>query len=682
MKKYAFIPLVLATAVAACSNTTQPGNSAVTAKPATSGIDTQYYDESIPAEQDFFRHINGKWLKTTEIPADKSNYGAFTKLADDAEKQIHEILENAAGSTDSDNADLKKIGAFYSTFMDKEQADKLGVAPLQPLFERIDSLTSAEQLPVLWAELLREGVNMPLYPYVHQNPKNSSEYSGDFWQTGLSLPNRDYYLIDDEKFSAIREAYLTHMETMLTLAELPEPETSAQNILALETRMAEYQWDKVDNRNPQKRYNPFKADALSSISPAINWTAYLDAVGYGDLEEILISQPSYVTGLGTLIEETPLDTWKTYMKWQVLTSYAPLLSEPIVAANFEFFSGTLNGIQENRPRWKRAVNATEDAMGEAIGKRYVELYFPPENKVRMEQLVKNLIGAYDIAIENLTWMSDETKKAAQTKLSKFTYKIGYPDTWRDYSSLQVIAGDLVGNSMRATAFAYDREIDKLGKPVDRSEWGMTPQTVNAYYNPEFNEIVFPAAILQPPFFNAKAEDAVNYGGIGAVIGHEISHGFDDQGSQYDGDGNLNMWWTPEDRSKFEALAGELAAQYDKYEPVPGYFINGKFTLGENIADLGGLTIAHQAYILSLGGDEAPVIEGMTGDQRFFAGWAQVWRRKYTEENLLNRLKTDPHSPSEYRANGVVTNIPEFYSAYDVEAGDEMYTAPDKRIKIW
>ena len=681
MKKYAFIPLVLATAISACSETTPPATS-VSAKPANSGIDTQYFDDSVAAQQDFYRHINGEWLKTTDIPADKSNYGSFTKLADDAEAQIHQLLEEAAKVTESEDASLKKIGAYYGTFMDTEKAEALGITPLQPMFDSIDALSSKDELPVMWASLIRQGVNMPLYPWVHQNPKNSSEYAGDFWQTGLSLPDRDFYLIDDEKFSAIRADFLSHMETMMTMAAMPEPASTAEAILALETRMAEFQWDKVDNRDPQKRYNPFKADALSGVSPGINWKAYLEEVGYGELDEILISQPSYVTGLGTLVTDIPLDTWKAYLKWQVLSAYAPLLSEQYVAENFRFFSGTLNGIEENRPRWKRAVEATEGALGEAIGQRYVELYFPPENKARMEELVKNLIAAYDVAIQNLTWMSEDTKKAAQTKLSKFTYKIGYPDVWRDYSNLQVIKGDMVGNAKRATAFAYDREINKLGGPIDRNEWGMTPQTVNAYYNPEKNEIVFPAAILQPPFFNVEAEDAVNYGGIGAVIGHEISHGFDDQGSQYDGDGNLNMWWTEEDRAKFEALAAELAQQYDKYEPVPGYFVNGKFTLGENIADLGGLTIAHQAYLLSLDGKEAPVIEGMTGDQRFFAGWGQIWRRKYREENLLNRLKTDPHSPSEYRANGIVTNIPEFYSAYEVKTGDNMFTAPDKRIKIW
>lgn len=682
MKKYAFTPLLLAVAISACTQTSTTSESPAPEKTLSSGIDTRYYDESVPAQEDFFHHINGEWLKTTEIPADKSNYGSFTKLADDAEKQIHEILEEAAAMTDTEDADLKKIGAYYSTYMDTEKAEAMGIEPLKPLFARIDAVSSTDAMPILWAQLLREGVNMPLYPYVHQNPKNSNEYSGDFWQTGLSLPNRDYYLIEDEKFSAIREAYLTHLETMMTMADMSAADEKAKAVLALETSMAEYQWDKVDNRNPQKRYNPYPASELSSVSPAIDWTAYLNEVGYGDLEEILLSQPSYVTGLGTLLEDVSLDDWKTYMKWQVLTSYAGLLSEDFVAENFAFFSGTLNGIEENRPRWKRAVGATEGALGEAIGKRYVELYFPPENKARMEQMVKNLISAYDIAIRNLSWMSDETKQAALTKLNKFTYKIGYPDEWRDYTALQVIKGDLVGNSMRSAAFSYDREINKLGGPVDRNEWGMTPQTVNAYYNPQKNEIVFPAAILQPPFFNVDAEDAVNYGGIGAVIGHEISHGFDDQGSQYDGDGNLEMWWTEEDRAKFEALASQLAAQYDQYEPVPGYFVNGKFTLGENIADLGGLTIAHQAYLLSLDGKDAPVIEGMTGDQRLFAGWGQIWRRKYREENLLNRLKTDPHSPSEYRANGVVTNIPQFYSAYDVEPEDGMYTEPEERIKIW
>jgi len=656
---------------------------ATEAKALSSGIRAENMDSSVRAQDDLYRAVNGKWLASFEIPADKSNYGSFTKLDDDAEAQLKLIIEEMSAKKDlAAGSEEQKIRDFYNAFMDEAKLEELGVKPLEPTFAKIDALTSKAALSELMAGLAREGFETPIAPYVHQDNKNATQYIGDLYQNGLGLPDRDYYLLNDAKFKGIREGYVAHVEKMLTLAGIKDAGKAAKDILALETRIAKAHWDKVDNRNPVKGYNKLDAAALKKLTSEIDWTVYLKGVGFDVLPAIIVSQPSYITGLGKEIKATSLDTWKIYFKWQALSSAAPYLSKAFVDENFAFNGKTLNGIQEIRPRWKRGVEATEGALGEALGKVYVSKHFPPENKARMEALVANLRKGYEQSINSLAWMSDETKKKAQEKLAKFSVKIGYPNSWRDYAALEVKAGDLAGNLQRATAFEYARNLAKLGKPVDRSEWFMTPQTVNAYYNPEMNEIVFPAAILQPPFFDVNADDAVNYGGIGAVIGHEFSHGFDDQGSQFDGDGNLNVWWTKEDSAKFAALGERLAAQYDAYEPVKGYHVNGKFTLGENIGDLGGLTVAHKAYVLSLAGKEAPVIDGLTGDQRFFYGWSQVWSRKYREENLLTRLKTDPHSPSEQRANGTPVNIPAFYSAFGVKEGDKMFKPEADRITIW
>jgi predicted metalloendopeptidase len=651
-------------------------------KGGMSGIDRSNFDARVRPQDDLYRAVNGKWLEKTEIPADKSNYGSFTKLEDDAQVQLKEIIRQTAAKRQPQGSEEQKVGDYYSAFMDESQLETLGLQPLAAELARIDALKSKREIPLLMAHFSRIGVNTPLFPYVHQDNKDSTRYIGDFYQTGLGLPDRDFYLLDDAKFKDIRTAYLAHIQKMLALAGIANAAAAAKDILALETRLAKSHWDKVDNRDPVKTYNKFAPGKLGSLAGEIDWPAYLDAVGFASLPAVIVTQPSYVTGFGKTLDGTELATWKSYFKWQLLNAYAPILSKPFVDENFSFFGKTLNGIQENRPRWKRGVEAVENAMGEAVGKIYVARHFPPENKARMEKLVQNLLKAYEQEFPTLDWMSPETQRAARAKLAKFTYKIGYPDKWRDYSTLAIKADDLVGNSMRAAQFEYQRNIKKLGGPIDRGEWGMTPQTVNAYYNPEMNEIVFPAAILQPPFFNVAADDAVNYGAIGAVIGHEISHGFDDQGSQYDGDGNLRSWWTKKDRKKFDALGARLAAQYDQYEPVKGYKLNGKFTLGENIADLGGMTIAYEAYQLSLAGKPAPVIEGMTGDERFFMGWAQVWRRKYREENLINRTKTDPHSPSEFRANGVVVNMPAFYESFGVKQGDKLFKPEGERIRIW
>jgi len=678
----AFAGALCVLALTACGKQSQD-STASTAPQRPSGISLADFDDTVRPQDSLYLAVNGNWLARTAIPSDKSNYGSFTLLSDNANTELRGIIEELSTAPNKKPGSIEqKIGDHYAAFMDETRIEQLGVQPLQAQLTAIGSIQNAQDLPLLMARLARGNISVPLSPYVHLDPKNSTRYAGDFWQWGLGMPDRDYYIDADSKFAALRQKYLQHLNRMLTLAGIDSTGSGAQRIMALETRLAQAQWDKVDIRDAVKTYNPYTVPQLSTLAPQIDWPAYLEAVGYGGLDQILISQPSYVTALGKAFAEVPLDDWKLYFQWQTVNAYAPRLSSAFVDENFGFFQKTLNGIPENQPRWKRGVNMLETSMGEAIGQIYVQRYFPPENKARMEAMVKNLVVAYGQAIDTLDWMSEPTRKAAKLKLSKFQYKIGYPDQWRDYSKLEIVAGDLVGNAMRANIFEYDRNISKLGKPVDRGEWGMTPQTVNAYSNPEMNEVVFPAAILQPPFFDANADDAVNYGGIGAVIGHEISHGFDDQGSQYDGDGNLKSWWTDEDMKKFQAKIDALAAQYDRYEPIKSYHVNGRFTLSENIADLSGLTIAHQAYQLSLKGKPAPVIDGLTGDQRFFMGWAQVWRRKYRDENLLTRLKTDPHSPSEYRADGVVTNMPSFYEAFSVKPTDKLYTPAEQRITIW
>ncbi|TXH05787.1 MAG: M13 family peptidase [Nevskiaceae bacterium] len=648
-----------------------------------SGIEPGNADAAVRPQDDLYRAVDGQWLAKTEIPADKSNYGAFTQLADNAEAQLRGIIEAAAGKTDKvPGSDEQKVGDLYASFMDEKTADLKGVRPALPELQRVDALKSKKDIPALMAHHQRIGINTPLIGGVHQDAKDPTKYVIDFFQAGLGLPDRDYYLQDDPKFKQVRAQYVEHIRSMYRLAGLPHGKTAAKKILALETEIARAHWSNVEVRDAVKAYNPFDVDQLKTLSPQFDWTAFVKDVGAGSQKRVVISQPSYVTAFGKLLDKTSLETWKTYFRWRVLSADAPYLDQHFAAESFAFNGGVLNGIKEDRPRWKRGVALIENSLGESVGKIYVAQYFPPEAKQRMDVLVHNLLAAYKDSIDGLDWMGPETRKAAQTKLAKFTPKIGYPDKWRDYAALTIQPDDLVGNVYRASEFEYQRNINKLGQPIDRGEWGMTPQTVNAYYNPEMNEIVFPAAILQPPFFNLKADDAVNYGGIGAVIGHEISHGFDDQGSRYDGDGVLRDWWTADDRKNFEARTKALIEQYNQYEPVKGYKLNGAFTIGENIADLAGMTIAYKAYKLSLKGQEAPVIDGLTGDQRFFMGWAQVWRRKYREENLIARIKTDPHSPSEFRCNGVVTNLPGYYDAFGVKPGDRLYKAPEQRIKLW
>jgi putative endopeptidase len=648
-----------------------------------SGVDMQYVDRSVRPQDDIYRYLNGKWLDTFQLPADKALYGQFAHITDTTQDQLHGIVEDLVRQGAGADADVRKMADLYSSFMDEGRLEILGLKPLQAEFTAIDAMAGLNEIPALIAHLNRIDAGAPYDISINQDAKNSLQYAVILSQSGLGMPDRDYYLKDDAKLKETRAKYLAHVHKMLEMAGDADAESHAAAILGLETALAQAQWTRVENRDPIKTYNKTAIVDLPKLMPEYDWQRYVQGSDIGGkVDSVIVRQPSYFSALGKLMSDTPLPVWKVYFKWQVLSAAAPFLSKAFVDEGFAFGGSVLSGIPDNRVRWKRGVALVDDAMGEALGKRYVEKYFPPQSKSRMEELVRNLLDAYRRDIDTLDWMGPETKKGAQAKLAKLVTKIGYPNTWRDYGALQVARDDLWGNVVRASEFEYRRNIDKLGKPIDRNEWHMTPQTVNAYYNPPMNEIVFPAAILQPPFFNVKADDAVNYGGIGAVIGHEISHGFDDQGSQYDADGNLHDWFTQEDHDKFAAQTRALVAQYNAYEPVPDYHVNGELTLGENIGDNSGLAIAYKAYRLSLGGRPAPVIDGLTGDQRFYLGWVQVWRGKVRPAEAIRRVKIDPHSPPSVRGTAPVVNQAGFYSAFGVKEGDKMYLAPGSRVNIW
>ncbi|MEW4570717.1 M13 family metallopeptidase [Tautonia sp. JC769] len=647
-----------------------------------SGIDLSNTDPAIRPQDDLFRHVNGKWLLEAEIPADRSADGAFYALRDEAEEDLKALIERAAETGGEPGSETQKVGDLFASFMDEDRVEELGLEPIRDELAKVDAIESKDEFLQTLAELERVGVDGLFGGYVDTDARQSDAYILNLYQGGIGLPDESYYR--DEKFAPIREAYLDHIARMFTLADVADAEQKAQQVMDLETQLASHHWDRVRSRDATLTYNKKDREALAELTPGFDWPRYFDAYGAGGIEQVIIAQPSYFEAMDEVLDGIPLDQWKTWLTWNVLHAYAPYLNEAMVAENFDFFGKTLTGAEENRPRWKRGVQVVEGSLGEAVGKLFVEEHFPPRAKERMEELVANLIEAYRQGINGLDWMGEETKAKALEKLETFNPKIGYPDTWRDYSALEIAPDDLVGNIQRATAFEVDRNLKKLGQEVDRGEWFMTPQTVNAYYNPGMNEIVFPAAILRPPFFDMEADDAANYGAIGAVIGHEIGHGFDDQGSKYDGLGNLNDWWTDSDREEFDARAGKLIEQYNGFEPdqLPGQTVNGALTIGENIGDLGGLTIAHRAYRISLDGEEPPVIDGLTGDQRFFMGWAQVWRTKYRDAELTRRLATDPHSPAEFRCNGVIRNMPEFYDAFGVKEGDDLYLPPEERVKIW
>lgn len=675
--------------LSACSPESSP-ESLATVEPAqtetpnvtSSGIDTGNFDTTIDPGDDFYRYVNGTWLTETTLPSDKSNFGAFTALGDEAEENLRRIIEDAAATEAPQGSDMQKVGDFFTSFMDIDRIEALGAEPLQSTLSDIVSVQSKDEMLIKMAELNHLSVQMPVGIYISNDAMQSDQYISYLNQWGLGLPDRDWYLTeDDESHRQAREAYGDYIGKVLELAGYERAEEAVRSVLGIEFLIAQAHWDRVKNRQRELTYNKMTLDDVSGLSPDMDWAGFLETLGV-DETSVVVRQPDYIEALNGIWNTTSLAQWKDYTAFKFVDSLAAYLSEDFVQAQFEFEGRTLGGLEEIRPRWKRGVDVVDSALGEVVGRLYVEQHFRDEAKTRMDVLVENLREAFREGINELEWMTDTTKAEAQEKLAKFTTKIGYPDDWKDYSALEVRADDIVGNVQRSRRVEHNREMDKLGAPIDRGEWFMTPYTVNAYYNPPMNEIVFPAAILQPPFFNVDADDAVNYGGIGAVIGHEFSHGFDDQGRKSDGDGNLRDWWTEADAAAFSERADRLVAQYNQFEVLPDKFLNGDFTLGENIGDLSGLAVAYKAYRMSLNGEEAPVIDGLTGDQRFFMGWAQVWRRLYRDENLEMRITSDPHSHSEARVNGVVRNFDTWYEAFNIQPDDALYLQPEERVKIW
>jgi len=659
---------------------------AVTVAVATdlvSGIDQSGFDEAIRPQDDFFAYVNGLWVQNTEIPGDKARWGTFDVLGEQSQKDVRTLVEEVSAAEGIEAGTPKqKIRDYYNAYMNAEAATAIGIEAIREELTAIATIDSMDGVYRAFSSLGIYGVDSPIGIAIFSDMKNPDVNAIYVAQAGLTLPDRDYYLNDDEQFVTGRQLYLKYVTDVFELAGFDNAADRAERLLALETSLAEVMWTKEENRDWSKRYNPMNVNELNEMAPQINWTLGFETAQIPVDGQFLVSQPSYFKALGKILADTPLETWKDYLNLQTISAFAPVLGDQYATLSFNFFRKGLSGIDEQEPRWKQAVNSVNDNMGELLGQLYVEKYFQAESKARMDLMIKNLLKAYEVSILALDWMSEETKQQALDKLHKFTPKIGYPDKWIDYSKLEVVDGNLIANIKNAKSFAYNRQIDKLDKPVDKSEWELTPQTVNAYYNPVWNEVVFPASILQPPFFNVLADDAVNYGGIGAVIGHEIGHGFDDAGKRFDGDGVLRDWWTAEDAEKFDERKNALAAQYDSYEVIDGLTINGQFTSGENIGDLGGLSIAYLAYKMSLDEMEAPVIDGLTGDQRFFIGWAQVWRSKSRDEEAKRRLTVDPHSPPKFRANGAAVNVEGFYTAFDVKEGDGMYLPPEQRVKIW
>ncbi|BBZ56472.1 M13 family metallopeptidase [Mycolicibacterium phocaicum] len=647
-----------------------------------SGIDLSYLDPGARPQDDLFGHVNGRWLTDYDIPADRATDGAFRLLADRAEEQVRDLITTASGPVGSD---AQRIGDLYASFMDTERVAAVGLAPLLAELALISDAADSAALATVLGALQRTGVGGGAGAYVDTDSKDSTRYLLHFTQSGLGLPDESYYR--EPAHAAVLAAYPQHIARMLSLVFGGDQAETAARIVALETKLAAAHWDVVKRRDADLSYNLRRFADLADEAPGFDWAGWLAAVGAPAdvVAEVVVRQPDFLVAFGALWASEPLEDWKAWLSWRLISGRAPILTDDLVAENFDFYGRTLSGTEEIRDRWKRGVGLVEGLMGDAVGKLYVERHFPPSHKARMDELVANLREAYRVSITNLEWMTPETRQRALAKLDKFTPKIGYPARWRDYSNLVIDAGDLYGNYLRGQAVEHDRELAKLGSEVDRDEWFMTPQTVNAYYNPGMNEIVFPAAILQPPFFDAEADDAANYGGIGAVIGHEIGHGFDDQGAKYDGDGNLVDWWTDTDRAEFGLRTKALIEQYEAFTPRAldaGHHVNGAFTVGENIGDLGGLSIALLAYELSLGGKEAPVIDGLTGVQRVYFGWAQVWRTKSRDAEAIRRLAVDPHSPPEFRCNGVIRNIDSFYEAFDVSTSDELYLDPAERVRIW
>jgi putative endopeptidase len=681
------VAATLSFALGACA-TSQPKSAPAPSAPIPpapvlkSGLDLTGFDRSVRPQDDLYRFVGGSWLDNTAIPPDRSNYGAFVILDDQAQEEVRQLIVAASEQARRpEGSDAQKVGDFYLAYMDTVRVESLGITPLAAEIAQIDALRTPSDVARYIGYSQRIGLGQPFAWFSNTDNKNSSVYIGTLFQNGLTMPDRDYYLSLDEKYARFRAAFAQYVEDMLARAGERDARSAAARIAALETRIANYQWTKVQNRDPVKTYNPMTLPEYQKLAPGFDWVAFFAGMD-APVQRLDINQPSFIKGMAQLVRTVPVSDWRAYFKFQLLDDYAPALSAQFADLEFNFHQKTLLGVPEPRPRWRRAVDSMDGNMGELVGKMFVESHFGAEAKQRMLELVGNLLKAFDTSIDSLDWMGPATRAEAKKKLAKITVKIGYPDQWRDYGSLSVRRDDLVGNLLRGAEFQHRRFVTRTGGPVDKGEWLMTPQTVNAYYNPGTNEITFPAAILRWPFFDGSADAAVNYGGIGSVIGHEISHGFDDSGRQYDGDGNLRDWWTAEDGVKFKQRADALVKQYSAYTVLDNRHLNGELTLGENIGDLSGMAVAFKAYKIALAGKEAPVIDGFTGEQRFFLGWSQVWRRKYRDDDLLRRLVIDPHSPSEFRANVPASNIDGFYEAFGVKAGDRLYRAPADRVKIW
>lgn len=657
---------------AACSEQTPP---------LSSGIDQLGMNLEVRPQDDFYEYANGGWLATTDIPADEVGWGSYMTLRKESLEQSKAIVLDVAANPGSDIAKIK-IGDYYNAYMDEPAVEGLGFAPIAGDLAAIADLQTHDDIAAYFGASNPMGVDGPFNLYVGQDDKDATRYVMFFVQSGLGLPDRDYYTDRSARGLKIIAAYQDYVALALSLSGHTDAESASQSIYALEAQLAAAQWTKVENRDADKAYNKYSSKAFKSLLSNLDLDLYLQGVGAGDMDHVIVSQPSYLQAVNDLFAETPVSVWQDYLRLQLVNGFAPYLSSPFVDARFEFYGKTLSGRQEQQARWRRAVGSINGNLGEMLGKLYVEKHFPPESKARMVEMVDYLIEAYADSIQNLDWMTEATKQQSLVKLSKFTPKIGYPDKWKDYSALEVAPDDLVGNIKCARTFGHNQNVGKLGKPINRDEWFMAPQQVNAYYNPGLNEIVFPAAYLQAPNFLPQADNAYNYGTIGTTIGHEIGHGFDDQGSKYDGDGNLRSWWTEQDRANFETRTMSLVSQFNKFEPLPGLFINGELTLGENIGDLGGTAIALKAYRMSLKGKPSPVIDGFTGEERFFIGNAQSSRLKWRDEIMELIVKTDPHSPDKYRINGVLSNMADFYKEYGVTEGDALYLPEQERVQIW
>ena len=648
------------------------------------GIDLSHQDPNTQPGDDFFKYTNGLWLDTYELPADRSNYGSFAVLSDRSDQRVRTIIDDLTAIEPSPGSMEQKISDYYLSFMNTEILNELGISPLLPGLATLAEIDTRDELIAAFGRSQIDNTASPFGFYVGADRSDPDRHQLVLSLGGLGLPDRDYYLLDTEKFVDVREEYVAHIARTLDFAGIEDSRLKAQGILELETQIAEHTWPRAQRRNRDLTYNPMSFDEFLAAYPGFDWTAYFLAAGIQSLEGLNVNYPSAMSPIIDLVNELAVGEWKNYMTYRFIADSAGTLSEEINEESFHFYSTVLRGVPEQRQRWERGVArvGSLNSLGEALGQVYVDRHFPEAAKQQMEALVENLRTALAQSIEEIDWMGAATKAEANKKLQSFRPKIAYPDEWRDLSSIEITRDGLFSNAQNVREFNYEDEISRLGQATNREEWGMTPQTVNAYYNSSFNEIVFPAGILQPPFFDPGADLAVNYGGIAAFIGHEMGHGFDDQGSKSDSMGVQRNWWTDVDRANFEVLTTALASQYSRFEPVPGYFIDGNFTLGENIGDVGGLSLAYRAYHMALGGEEAPVIDGFTGDQRFFLSWAQVWQRKYREDALIQRLTTDPHSPAEFRVNGVVRNFNEWYEAFDVQPDHALYLPPAERIRIW